>query len=250
MEQAVVIVTGAGRGIGRATAEFLANRHYRVALFEKDRAAGEEAVALAARQGEARFFEVDVAVEQSVRSGIDRAIKAYGRIDYLINNAGFGISKPLAELSLTEWNTVMGTNLTATFLCTKYAAPHLRETRGAIVNIASTRRLMSEPDTEAYAASKGGIFAFTHASAISLGPDVRVNSISPGWIDVTRWQGEGGQDPERLSAADHEQHPVGRVGRPDDVASLIAYLCSPESGFITGQDFIVDGGMTRKMIYV
>ena len=250
MAQAVIIITGSGRGIGRATAAYLAGRNYRVAIFEKDRKAGEESRDVAARHGEARFFEVDVADEKSVRAGIKDVVKAFGQIDYLVNNAGFGITKPMTELSLEEWNAVIATNLTGTFLCTKYALPHLRETKGAIVNLSSTRRLMSEADTEAYAASKGGIFAFTHACAISLGPDVRVNSISPGWIDVTPWQAEGESEPADLSPADHKQHPVGRVGKPDDVSALVAFLCSPDSGFITGQDFIVDGGMTRKMIYV
>jgi NAD(P)-dependent dehydrogenase (short-subunit alcohol dehydrogenase family) len=116
----------------------------------------------------------------------------------------------------------------------------LRAARGSVVTIASTRAKMSEADTEAYAASKGGLVALTHALAISLGPDVRVNAISPGWIDVA------GQD---LRPEDHAQHPAGRVGRPQDVASLAAWLLDPAQGFVTGGEFVVDGGMTRKMIY-
>ena len=177
-------------------------------------------------------------------------LKQWDRIDGLVNNAGFMIRKPIEELSLEEWNRVIGTNLTGAFLCSRECAPHLRSRKGAIVNMSSTRRIMSEPDTESYAASKGGIFALTHALSISLGPDVRVNSISPGWIDVTPWQKESAREPEKLSKADHAQHPVGRVGVPLDIATLVEYLLSAQSGFITGQDFVVDGGMTKKMLYV
>jgi NAD(P)-dependent dehydrogenase (short-subunit alcohol dehydrogenase family) len=120
-----------------------------------------------------------------------------------------------------------------------YAAPHLRAAHGAIVNIASTRALQSEPDTEAYAASKGGLVALSHALAMSLGPRVRVNCVSPGWIAHAK-----------VRKKDHAQHPVGRVGRDEDVAGLVAYLLSDAAGFVTGQNFVIDGGMTRKMIYV
>jgi NAD(P)-dependent dehydrogenase (short-subunit alcohol dehydrogenase family) len=108
---------------------------------------------------------------------------------------------------------------------------------------------MSEPNTESYAASKGGIVALTHALAASLGPDIRVNCISPGWIDVSNWKKSSKRKPAKLSSEDHAQHLVGRVGRPEDIASLAAYLIGPESGFITGANFVADGGMTRKMIY-
>jgi NAD(P)-dependent dehydrogenase (short-subunit alcohol dehydrogenase family) len=119
--------------------------------------------------------------------------------------------------------------------------PHLRAARrGAIVNIASTRALQSEPDTEAYAAAKGGMVALTHALAISLGPQVRVNCVSPGWIDTGK---------SKLRRADHRQHPAGRVGRAEDIAETVAFLLSEKSGFTTGANFVVDGGMTRKMIY-
>ncbi|WP_116106100.1 SDR family oxidoreductase [Lewinella sp. IMCC34191] len=249
MDKPVVIITGAGQGIGRATAAHLAGLHYRVALLEKDEEAGREALAESERRGEALFLPTDVAGEKSVKEAIDTVVKEWGRIDGLVNNAGFAINKPIEKLSLDEWNQVIGTNLTGAFLCAKHAAPHLRDRRGAIVNMSSTRRKMSEPDTEAYSASKGGIFALTHALAISLGPDVRVNSISPGWIDVTPWQKASEREPAELSAADHAQHPVGRVGIPQDIADMVAYLLSDRSAFITGQDFVVDGGMTRKMIY-
>ena len=250
MDKPVVVITGAGQGIGRATAQYLAGRQYRVALVEKDAEAGQEALAETEKLGEALLVETDVSDESSVENAIKEVVSRWERIDFLLNNAGFGINKPIEKLSLDEWNQVISTNLTGAFLCTKYAVPHLRKSRGAIVNLSSTRRQMSEPDTEAYSASKGGIFALTHALAMSLGPEVRVNSISPGWIDVTPWQKESQRKPAELSAADHEQHPVGRVGIPQDIALMIEYLFSEKSTFITGQDFVVDGGMTRKMMYV
>ncbi len=249
MQKPVILITGAGQGIGRATAVYLAGRQYRIALLEQDAEAGKEALAEAERQGEAMFVETDVSDEQSVQAAIKEVLGRWGRIDGLVNNAGFMIRKPIENLSLEEWNQVIGTNLTGAFLCVKYCAPHLRSRNGVIVNMSSTRKSMSEPDTESYSASKGGIYALTHALAISLGPEVRVNSISPGWIDVTPWQKESEREPEHLTKADHDQHPAGRVGVPLDVATLVEYLLSEKSGFITGQDFVVDGGMTRKMIY-
>jgi NAD(P)-dependent dehydrogenase (short-subunit alcohol dehydrogenase family) len=136
------------------------------------------------------------------------------------------------------------------FLCAKHALPYLKEQKGVIINIASTRSLMSEPNTEAYSASKGGIVALTHAMAASLGPDIRVNCISPGWIDVSEWRKRSLRHKGELTAADHAQHLAGRVGVPSDVAELALFLASPEASFITAANFIVDGGMTRKMIYV
>jgi NAD(P)-dependent dehydrogenase (short-subunit alcohol dehydrogenase family) len=167
-----------------------------------------------------------------------------------VNNAAIFANRPLASLSLKEWNRVIGVNLTGAFLCAKHAAPHLKRTEGSIINIASTRALMSEPDTEAYSASKGGIVALSHSLALSLGPHIRVNCISPGWIDVSGWKKKHIMKKGRLSAEEHSQHPCGRVGKPEDISSLILYLASPAAGFITGANFVVDGGMTRKMVYV
>ena len=156
----------------------------------------------------------------------------------------------LARLKLegksTKADVVLGldTNLTAAFLFARAAEKPLRASRGAIVTIASTRALMSEPNTESYAASKGGLVALTHALAISLAPEVRVNCISPGWIVVRREQ------EEKLRRKDHLQHPAGRVGRPEDIAEMAAFLLDRDrAGFVTGANFVVDGGMTRKMIY-
>jgi NAD(P)-dependent dehydrogenase (short-subunit alcohol dehydrogenase family) len=173
----------------------------------------------------------------------------YGRIDALINNAGISQNKPLETLSLEEWNRVLGVNLTGTFLCTKHASTHLRNSCGSIINIASTRAFMSEACTEAYSASKGGIVALTHALAMSLGPEIRVNCISPGWIETGPWQKKSQRHSTDLSEEDHLQHPVGRVGIPEDIASLVLYLVSNEASFLTGSNLIADGGMTRKMVY-
>jgi len=140
-------------------------------------------------------------------------------------------------------------SLHGAFLCSKHALPALREHGGAILNIASTRAGQSEADSEAYAAAKGGLVAFTHALAISEGPAVRVNCISPGWITTDAWQAPARRRTPKLSRRDHAQHPVGRVGQPEDIGALAVFLLSDLSGFITGQDHVVDGGMTRKMIY-
>ena len=150
--------------------------------------------------------------------------------------------KPIGKLSLADWQRVIDVNLTAAFLFARAAEKPLRKAKGAIVTIASTRALMSEPNTEAYSATKGGLVALTHALSMSLGPDVRVNCISPGWIET----GDYG----KLRKKDHDQHPAGRVGKPDDIAEMAAFLLDGKrSGFVTGANFVVDGGMTRKMIY-
>jgi NAD(P)-dependent dehydrogenase (short-subunit alcohol dehydrogenase family) len=230
MTQKTVLVTGGARGIGLGTAILLENRGYRVAVADLDKGKGASA-----------FFRCDVSREPSVRACVRAVLRRFGRLDALINNAGIAdpADPPVEKLSLQAWNRRIGVNLTGVFLMTKHCAPHLRKTRGAIVNIASTRALQSEANTEAYAASKGGVVALTHALAMSLGPRVRVNCISPGWIAKSK-----------LSSKDHAQHPVGRAGRPEDIGELAAFLISEAAGFVTGQNFVVDGGMTRKMIYV
>jgi NAD(P)-dependent dehydrogenase (short-subunit alcohol dehydrogenase family) len=227
------LVTGGAQGIGEATAALLAERGYRVAIADVKGPPGRARGML--------FVRCDVSSEAAVRTCVRRVVKRFGRLDALVNNAGIASpgNGPVEKLALAEWNRRIGTNLTGVFLMTKHAAPHLRRARGAIVNIASTRALQSEPDTEAYAASKGGMVALTHALAMSLGPQVRVNCISPGWI---------AHQPVRKR--DHAQHPVGRVGRDEDVAELVAFLLSDAAGFATGQNYVLDGGMTRKMIYV
>ncbi len=244
----VALVTGGARGIGRGIVLHLAGAGWNVAFCDTDKAVGERLAASAEHQ--LRFLPGDVASETDVERIFAETLRWGGRLDAVINNAGIANPEtgPVEELSLEQWQRRLDVNLTGPFLVTKHSVPHLRKTKGAIVNMASTRALQSEPDTEAYAATKGGIVALTHALAVSLGPDVRVNCISPGWIDTRAWQGDS-EEVEPLSEIDHLQHPAGRVGQPGDIASLAAYLISPEASFITGQNFVADGGMVRKMIY-
>ena len=229
--QKAALVTGGAQGIGSDIARLLLQRGYRVAIADvKD-----------ARNAGMLFIRCDISREAAVRTCVRQVVQRFGRLDALVNNAGIAApdNGPVEKLALREWNRRIGVNLTGAFLMAKHAAPHLRRVRGAIVNIASTRAVQSEPDTEAYAAAKGGLVALTHALAMSLGPQVRVNCVSPGWIAHTA-----------LRKKDHAQHPVGRVGRDRDVAELVAFLLSDAAGFATGQNYLVDGGMTRKMIYV
>lgn len=243
------VVTGGGQGLGRGIAAALLTAGARVWLAEIDTEAGAETCAELASLGPVEFVPTDVADAAAVQALRDR-VAAGGGVNLLVNNAGIMARKPPEELTLQEWQRVLDVNLTGPFLCSRAFAPLLRARRGSIVNIASTRALMSEPHTESYAASKGGLVALTHALALSLGPAVRVNCISPGWIDVTPLARRSRRQPARLSAADHAQHPVGRVGQPEDVAGLVLYLASDTAGFVTGQNVVVDGGMTKKMIYV
>lgn len=250
MQDKTAIVTGGGRGIGRAIGLAFVQAGARVIIAEKNAESGRACEALLQKQGQADFIETDVAEERSVHRMVEETLKRTGQIDCLVNNAGIMVRKPIEERTLQEWQAVIGVNLTGAFLCAKYAAPALRRTRGAIVNISSTRALMSEPHTEAYAASKAGLLGLTHCLAVSLVPEVRVNCVSPGWIDTAEYADPPRPLYEGMSPADHEQHPCGRIGRPEDIAGMVLYLCSEQAGFITGQNFVIDGGMTKKMIYV
>jgi NAD(P)-dependent dehydrogenase (short-subunit alcohol dehydrogenase family) len=224
----VALITGGARGIGAAVAARLIASQWDVVVADRHPAP------------RGRSVVCDVGDEVAVAALVDGIRASEGRLDALVCNAGFGITKPIADLTLAEWSSVLATNLTSTFLLVRAAESLLRAAKGSVVTVASTRAHMSEPHTEAYAASKGGLVALTHALAISLAPDVRANCVSPGWI-LTK-----GSTP---TAAEHAFHPAGRVGAPDDIAALVAFLLGPDSGFITGAEFIVDGGVTRKMIY-
>ncbi|TVR53871.1 MAG: glucose 1-dehydrogenase [Spirochaetaceae bacterium] len=248
MKERVAIITGSGRGIGRAVAEKFAGEGARVVIAEKDESAGREAeTGINARVGstpaEAFFVRTDLARPEDIERMVAAVVERYGRIDVLVNNAGIGRSASPYDLTLEAWDEVIAVNLRGAFLCARTVARVMRENGGgSIVNIASTRALMSEPNTEAYSASKGGIVSLTHGLAASLGPDgIRVNCISPGWICTG--------DYDALTEADHHMHLSGRVGRPDDIARACLFLCDPANGFVTGANLIVDGGMTRKMMY-
>ena len=233
----VALVTGARRGIGAAIAHRLRADGMRVALLDRDPPRRTN------RSRTLHDIQCDVSDESQVEDAVRAAVRWGGGLDVLVNNAGLADphGAPPDSLTLEAWRRVIDVNLTGAFLMAKHAVPHLRRRRGTIVNIASTRAWMSEPDTLAYAASKGGLVALTHALALSLGPHVRVNGVAPGWIAT-----KGAASLRRI---DHAQHPVGRVGKPEDVAGLVAWLASSESAFMTGQTLIIDGGMTRKMIY-
>lgn len=254
----IAIITGGAQGIGRGTVHYLAERGWRVVALDTD--ADALADLTQSLPGDALLtLRCDVAREGPVRTAFRRIQAWQARtfpneapgIDLLVNNAGIAdpCSGPIERLELKQWRAWIDASLTAAFLCSRAAIPLLRPRRGSIVNIGSTRALQSEPNSEAYAAAKGGLTAFTHALAISLGPDIRVNAVQPGWIETGPWQKPSARRAAHHSEADRAQHPVGRVGEPRDIAATIAWLASDDAGFVTGQALVVDGGMTRRMIY-
>lgn len=239
-----VIVTGAAKGIGKAVAQAYAAEGADVAVVDNDELKGKETVEqLTDKGGRIIFCRADVSCSEEINRLIDRVHQTFGKIDILINNAGVSRWKSPLELTVEEWDNIINTNLRSVFLCSREAARIMRHYGGSIVNIASTRAFMSEPDSEAYAASKGGIIALTHALALSFSPlKIRVNAISPGWIETG--------DYELLNTVDHTQHPAGRVGKPEDIARACLYFTEENNDFITGTNLVIDGGMTRKMIYI
>jgi NAD(P)-dependent dehydrogenase (short-subunit alcohol dehydrogenase family) len=241
----VVIVTGGANGIGRGVATAYAVKGAKVVVADIDLKAGNLAAdEIRSRGGEVLFEKTDVRKQEDIIRLMKVTKSTFGKIDILINNAGKGVFKSPYEITVEEWDDVIQINLRSVFLCSREAAKYMRDNEdgGAIVNIASTRALMSEPNSEVYAASKGGIVAVTHALAASLSDDrITVNAISPGWIH--------NGDESQLTALDHNQHLSKRVGKPSDIARACLYLTNHENDFVTGINLVVDGGMTRKMIY-
>ncbi|PLR66139.1 SDR family oxidoreductase [Bacillus sp. UMB0893] len=236
-----VIITGGANGIGEELVKQYASLGDTVVFADLDEEKGKR---IEADYKNVRFVQTDVRNIAEIEQLMNEAAGLTGRIDVLINNAGVSRFKSPYELTLEDWDDVINTNLRSTFFCSKEAAKVMRKNSsgGFIVNIASTRAAMSEPDSEAYAATKGGIVALTHALAVSLSEDrIKVNCISPGWIETKEY--------EELRQIDHDQHLSKRVGKPADIAKACFYLTDPENDFVTGLNIVVDGGMTRKMIY-
>ena len=239
-----VFVTGGASGIGRAIVIAFVERGARVAFCDVNETA---ARSLLERYPQLIFYPADVTDAEVLNRVVNTVINQFGDIDILINNVGISEFSPLVETSIEQFDRILSTNLRPVFITSRALAIHRntpagRAAYGRIINIASTRYLQSEPGSEGYAASKGGIVSLTHALAISLSDyRITVNAISPGWIQNS--------DYDQLKTSDHAQHPSGRVGRPEDIARLCLFLCEPENDFVNGQNITVDGGMTKKMIY-
>ena len=253
------VITGGAQGIGLGIVRHLLEDRWRVAALDIDDEALDELYELSKMFPDSPLLPLwtDVSNENDVVEAfisIHEWQEENGQpegFDLLVNNAGITkhISCPIDQMALDDWKKLVDSHLTSTFLCTRSAVSGLRKRKGSIVNVSSTRAFQSEPDYEAYAAAKGGIISLTHALAVSLGPEIRVNAVCPGWIETGHLQKKSCRRPVEHRDIDRSQHPVGRVGEVSDIASLVAFLAGPQAGFITGQHFIADGGMTRKMIY-
>jgi len=244
LKNKIVIVTGASNGIGREIAKHFASEGAAVIIADIDSDNGKLlADELNNLSGSGYYIQTDVREPGSIKNLFEETENIYNQVDVLVNNAGVSEFLSPFKVTVEKWDNVLNTNLRSCFLCTREAALSMAEhNSGSIINIASTRAFMSEKNSEAYAASKGGIVSMTHAFALSLSEfNIRVNCISPGWIHT------GTAD--ELREKDHLQHPSRRVGTPADIARACLFLANSDNDFITGQNLTIDGGMTRKMIY-
>lgn len=240
-----VFITGAAQGIGRVIVNAFIAEGDRVAFCDSNRAEGEK---LSEATG-AAFFLVNVSHKEALETCMQQLFATWGDIDILINNVGVSRFSSITETTVEDFDEILSINLRPVFITSRLLAlhrakqaKHMEQAYGRIINISSTRYLMSEPGSEGYAASKGGIYALTHALAVSLSEyRITVNSIAPGWIENNHY--------EALSPKDHQQHPSGRVGKPEDIARMCIFLCHEENDFINGENITIDGGMTKKMIY-
>lgn len=249
MSLRVAFLSGPAQGIGRAITEALLADGWAVAGLEIDAEAADE---LERDHPDAPLWIArgDAGDADAVRTSVAEAEGRFGRLDGLVHVAGVAAWIPLDELDDAAWQRVLDVNLTGAYRLARAAAPALRRARGAIVLIASSRAFQSEPHGEAYAASKGGLVSLAHALAASLGPEVRANAVAPGWIESGPWAKRAERRRPEHREIDRSQHPVGRVGTPEDVAEVVRFLLDGErAGFVTGQTWTVDGGMTRRMRY-
>ena len=249
-ERKVTLITGGAQGIGKATAHRLISDGWAVMIADINVEAGEEAAEELGALGLTAFTPTDVSDEAQVQRVVEATIARFGGLDLVMNNAYASVFKWVTTMTRGEWDRVAAVNLTSIFLTTKYAAPHLKARRGGIVNIASVYALMSNSWSDAYDTTKGGIVSLSHALAISLGPEIRVNCICPGAIDVGPWQRRANRKPRENIEYRKAQHPVGRMGFGEDIAATVAFLASDDAGFITGQNIVVDGGKTKKAIFL
>lgn len=231
-----VVVTGGGHGIGKAIIEEFVREGAKVCFIDINADYGKSLVSESVF-----FFHGDVSLEDDLNQFICFCKEKLERIDVLVNNACVSHQGILNQCNYQEFQKSLSIGVTAPYYLSLQCQDELKKNKGSIINIASSRAFQSEPNTESYTSAKGGIVALTHALAISLSGQVRVNCIAPGWIDVN--------DTESFSKEDETAIPVGRVGKPIDIARIVMFLCSEDAGFITGETFVVDGGMSKRMIY-
>ena len=239
-----VFITGGAEGIGKAIVEAFCLSGDQVAFCDINETAGQET----AKATGSIFHKVDVSDKDALESCIQRILSEWNDIDIIVNNVGISQFSSITETSVEDFDKILSINLRPVFITSRLLAIHRKEQSspnpyGRIINICSTRYLMSEPGSEGYAASKGGIYSLTHALALSLSEwNITVNSSAPGWIQT--------HDYDQLQPEDHSQHPSRRVGKPEDIARMCLFLCEENNDFINGENITIDGGMTKKMIYL
>lgn len=251
LKDKVAIVTGGSKGIGWGITKVFAQQGAKIVVVAKNVQAGEQTVAeIHSQGGDAIFVSCDVSQEEQVKEMVQTTIDTYGKIDILVNNAGVGIYKSVLETSIEEWDLCLNVDLKGAFLCSKYTIPHMQSLgKGAIINVSSVHSMATVSGVAPYAAAKGGMTALTRNMAIDYGPDIRVNTISPGWVltPLTKGLFESYPDPAAQKDLVEKRQVMKRLGTPEDIGYSAAFLVSDEASFITGTELFVDGGLTAQL---